>query len=142
MSNADRLMELLAPVFGGLEPLIDGAVIDRLIAVLGPLADDDFVCAMVAFDVAREFRGLEGVKTAWSDWLEAYSELVFRIEEVREVGENVLMIVTQVGVTRHDAVEVSQPSAAVWMFRGERLRRVEFHLDRRAAERSAQSAHE
>jgi hypothetical protein len=40
-------------------------------------------------------------------------------------------------VTRHDAVEIEQPSAAVWKFRGDELYRVEFHLDRRAAERSA-----
>jgi ketosteroid isomerase-like protein len=142
MSNSERLIEVMVPALGGLEPRIDAAAVDRMAAAIESIATDDFTCGMVAFDVTQEFTGTEGVKAAWRDWLEAYSELRFRIGEFREVGENVLMLVDQVGITRHDAVEVEQPSAAVWMFRDGRLRRVEFHLDRSAAERAAQSGQE
>jgi len=142
MSNSERLMEVMAPAMGGLEPRMDKAVVDRMADAIGSIATDDFTCGMVAFDVTQEFTGSEGVKAAWGDWLEPYAELHFRIREFREIGENVLMLVDQVGTTRHGGVEVEQPSAAVWMFRGERLRRVEFHLDRRAAERAAQSGQE
>ena len=137
MSNAQRLMEAVVPAMGGLEPRVDEATIDRLATAIESIATDDFTCGMIAMDVAQEFEGPEGVRAAWKDWLEAYSQLSFRIHEFREVGRNVLMIVDQVGTTRHGGVEVEQPSAAVWMFRDGRLRRVEFHLDQRAAERSA-----
>jgi ketosteroid isomerase-like protein len=142
MANSEQLMEVMAPAMGGLEPLIDEATIDRMVKAMGPIATDDFTCGMIAMDVAQEFEGPEGLRGAWSDWLEAYTELHFRIHEVRDIGENVLMVVDQVGITRHGGVEVAQPSAAVWKFRDTRLYRVEFHLDRRAAERSAQSVQE
>jgi ketosteroid isomerase-like protein len=142
VSNGDRLYELLAPVFGSLEPVIDEETIDAMVAALEPIATDDFVCAMVAFDVEQEFQSTDGIRAAWMDWLEAYTELRFGIEGFQDHGDNVLMNVTQTGITRHGGVEVEQPSAAVWKFRGELLRRLEFHLDRRAAERSAQSTQE
>ena len=142
MSNSERLIGALAPAMGGLEPRVDEATIDRLAGAIASIATDDFTCGMIAFDVKQEFEGPEGVKAAWNDWLEAYTRLDFRIHEFRDVGENVLMLVDQVGITRHGGVEVEQPSAAVWMFRGERLHRVEFHLDPRSAERIAQSGQE
>jgi ketosteroid isomerase-like protein len=142
MSNSERLIEAMAPALGGLEPRIDEEAIGRMADGIESIATDDFTCGMVAFDVTQEFTGAQGVKAAWGDWLEPYSELRFHIQEIREIGENVLMVVDQVGITRHDGVEVEQPSAAVWKFRDGLLHRVEFHLDRRAAERSAQSGQE
>jgi ketosteroid isomerase-like protein len=119
------------------EPVIDEGALDRLVSAVGHLASEDFTCGMIAMDVAQEFEGPEGVKAAWSDWIEAYSELRFRVGEITDVGENVLMLADQIALTRHGGVEVEQPSAAVWMFRDGRLFRVEFHLDRRRAERVA-----
>jgi hypothetical protein len=142
MSNLERLVEAIGPAFESMEPTIDEAVVGRLVAAVEPLASDDFTCAMIALNVTQEFEGVEGIGSAWGDWLSVYDQLRFRIESFREVGENVLMEAMQVGVTRHDAVEIEQPSAAVWKFRAGELYRVEFHLDRRAAERSAQSGQE
>ncbi len=137
MSNLERLVEAIGPAFESMEPTIDDAVISRLVAAVEPLASEDFTCAMIALNVTQEFEGIGGIGSAWGDWLSVYDQLRFRIENFHEVGENVLMEAMQVGVTRHDAVEIEQPSAAVWKFRGGELYRVEFHLDRRAAERSA-----
>ena len=98
--NSERLMEALSPVFAGPEAVVDEAVVDRLIAAVALIAHEDFTSSMVAIaDVEREFQGPEGIREAWSDWLEAYSELRFRVEDVEEVGDNVLMHATQIGVT-------------------------------------------
>ena len=137
MSNSERLIEVMAPAMGGLEPRIDEGTIDRLAGAIESIATDDFTCGMMAMEVAQEFEGPDGVRAAWSDWLEAYTQLDFRIHEFRDVGENVLMLVDQVGITRHGGVEVEQASAAVWMFRDERLYRVEFHLDPRGGRAAA-----
>ena len=65
------------------------------------------------------------------------------IEEVEEIGDNVVTFVNQVGHHPPRRVELEQPSAAVWKFRGGMLVRVEFHLDRdvrsRARPRSSSS---
>jgi ketosteroid isomerase-like protein len=142
MRNSERLIGAIADVFAGPEAVVDEGVVDRLIEAVAPLADPDFTCAMVAFDVEREFAGPEGIRAAWSDWLEAYAELRFRVEGVQDVGDNVVMTATQIGVTRHEAVTIEQPSAAVWKFRDGRIQRVEFHLDREQARRSAQRTQE
>lgn len=138
MGNAERLMGVLAPVFGSLDAVVDDALLDRFAAAIEPIVTDDFVCAMIAFEVAQEFKGAEGARAGLADWTEAYTEFRLRVDDVHEVGDNVLMDATQLGVTRHGGVEVEQPSAAVWKFRGDRLARVEFHLDRAAAKRSAE----
>jgi hypothetical protein len=138
MPNSERVIAAMKPALGGLEPHLDKPALDRMVNAIETLATDDFSCGMIAFDVAQEFQGTEALKDAWTDWLEAYSDLQFRIHEFRDVGDNVLMLVDQVAVTRHGGVEVEQPSAAVWKFTDDgRLWRVEFHLDQRAAERSA-----
>lgn len=143
MSNAERLNGVLAEVFAEPETEVDEALIARMIDRLGPLAADEVTVEMVgAADFAATYEGIGGLREAWGDWLEAFAEVRFRIDEVRDVGANVLTEATQIGVTRHDGVEIEQPSAAVWKFRAGELYRVEFHLDRRAAERSAQSTQE
>jgi hypothetical protein len=48
-----------------------------------------------------------------------------------------VILVNQVAITRHDRVEISQPSAMVLEFAGEQVSRLEFHLDRNAALRAA-----
>ncbi len=142
MSNAERLIGVLRQVFVEAETEVDEALIARWVDQLGPLCAEDLTIAMVGnVDVTQSYEGIGGLHQAWDDWLGAFDQVRFRIDDVHESGENVLTIATQIGVTRHD-VEIEQPSAAVWKFRDGRLYRIEFHLDRAAAERSAQSAQE
>ena len=137
MSNAERLMAAIGPVF------VDagGDVDDDLIASVGDalegLLGDELTGEMTAdpsFTV--QFEGPDGLREAWAEWLSAFAQVRIDIEEVQELGENVLTLVNQVGTTRH-GVEVSQPSAAVWKFRDGRLVRIEFHLHRERALASA-----
>jgi len=48
----------------------------------------------------------------------------------------VALFVNQIAVTKHGSVEISQPSAMLWLFRDELVARLEFHLDREAALRA------
>ena len=68
MSNAERLLTALAPVFSGTEATVDEGVLDRLVAAVSSLADDEVTIAMVASaDVEREFRGPPGLREAWKE---------------------------------------------------------------------------
>jgi ketosteroid isomerase-like protein len=138
VSNAERLIEVLEPIFPEEEIEVDGALIEGLVAGAGDLAADDLVVVMNGgggFEAT--FEGLDGLVEAWGDWLATFSRVRFEIEDVQEIGQNVLTLVRQMGVTRHGEVEISQPSAAVWKFRDGRLVRIEFHLDRELALKSA-----
>jgi ketosteroid isomerase-like protein len=138
VSNADRILEALAPVFSLDEVEVDAALIERLVSALGEVAADDVVCLMSGSESFQAtFEGLEGVREAWTDWLEVFATVRIELEEVEVVGENVVTLARQTGITRHSQVEVVQPSAAVWKFRDGLIARIEFHLDRAEALASA-----
>jgi ketosteroid isomerase-like protein len=138
MSNADRLLAGLAPIFGEAEREVDEALIDDLIAAIARVAAPRVTGSMTADDsFSTDFEDIDGLRDVWADWLGAFASIRIGIEEVQEIGDNVLTLVVQTGTTRH-GVEVAQPSAAVWKFRDGLLTRVEFHLDREKALASAE----
>jgi ketosteroid isomerase-like protein len=142
MSNAERLIGALAAVFGESEAEVDEALIERMIAALEPVTSDDVTVLMTgsddSFETTRE--GLDGLRAGWADWLDTFGQIRFEIEAVEQIGDNVLTFGRQIGTTRTGAVEIEQPSAAVWKFRDDLIYRVEFHLDREKAEHSARES--
>ena len=135
-SNADRLMEALAPVFGAGEIEFDDRMLDEMIELLRPLEGPELTGTLRAQSGELSFDGVDGLKAAWLDWMGVFTSVRLEPERFAAVGDNVLMLVTQTGTTRH-GVEVVQPSAAVWKYRDGLIVRVEFHLDRDEAEASA-----
>lgn len=142
MSNAERLMEVLASAFPEGEADVDVAVIERMIAALEPVVSADFAVLMTgsddSFETTRE--GLGGLRDGWADWLDTFGRVRFEIEDIEPIGANVLTLGRQIGTTRTGGVEIEQPSAAVWKFRDNLIYRVEFHLDRDKAYASAREA--
>jgi ketosteroid isomerase-like protein len=107
---------------------------------LSVAATPDFTCVMVPLPPTPEveYPGVEGVSRAWSDWGEAFETLRAELEEVREAERHIVILVTQIAVTRHGGVEIRQPSAMVFAFDDAgRVTRAEFHLDQDAALRAA-----
>lgn len=141
MSNSERLSEVLAEVFGAEGEIdVDDALIDRMLIALRPLTAPDLTGMMTGQGAAdRRLDGVEGLRTAWADWLDSFACVRLEFEGMEQVGENVVVLARQIGTTRH-GVEIEQPSAAVWKFRDGMLTRVEFHLDRAAALESARAA--
>jgi ketosteroid isomerase-like protein len=140
MTNAERLMAALAPIFGSGELAVDDALIERIGDSLDEISGDEISGAMTAdSSFSTEFHGREGLQATWADWLETFSRVTLEMESVEEIGDSVITFVNQVGTTRH-GVDVEQPSAAVWKFRDGKLARVEFHLDRDMARKSATDA--
>jgi hypothetical protein len=141
MTNAERLMAALAPIFGEGELDVDDSLIDRIGDSLDEISDPEKITGAMTADSSftTEFQGREGLQATWADWLETFSRVRLELEEIEEVGDNVITFVNQTGTTRH-GVDIEQPSAAVWKFRGKTLVRVEFHLDRDRARASATDA--
>jgi ketosteroid isomerase-like protein len=137
MSNAERLMAALAPIFGEGELKVDNALIRRIGDSLDEIRVEEISGMMMGdSSFTTEFEGREGLEATWSDWLETFTRVTLEMEAVEEIGDNVLTLVNQVGTTRH-GVDMKQPSAAVWKFRDGLLTRVEFFLDRDRARESA-----
>src|SRR5690349_3146535 len=124
MSNAERLIAALMPIFGKGELDVDEALLERIGDALDSISIDEITGSMTGDSTfTTEFRGQEGLMSAWADWLETFTRMTLEMNEIEEVGDNVLTLVTQVGTTRH-GVDVEQPSAAVWKFRDGKIVRV------------------
>ena len=110
-----------------------------LTAYVAEHATPDFVCVLVPMPPtpAITYPGVDGVARAFGDWGETFSSLRAVLERVVESEAHMVLLVEQIGVTRHGDVEVSQPSAIVWEFRDGGVARAEFHLDRAEALRVA-----
>jgi ketosteroid isomerase-like protein len=106
---------------------------------LAEAAEPDFECMMVSPDPTfrQTARGVEGFRQLWSDWLGAFESFRIDIEETIDAGERVLALARLSGRTRTGGVEMEQPAAAVFTCRNGKIMRMEFHLDRDLAHKSA-----
>ena len=110
-------------------------VVPALDAYLRVFARSDFVCAMVPVPPGpvAEYAGVDGLARAWRDWGETFESVRADAEEIKEGEDAVALFVDQIAVTKHGGVEMTKPSAMLWLFEDGLVRRLEFHLDRDAA---------
>jgi ketosteroid isomerase-like protein len=113
-------------------------------AALREVAHPDVECVMVGPDPAfsSEARGIEGFVERWTDWLSPFERWRIELEDVVESEDRIVTLIRQFGTPTGSTAEVENAGAAVWFIRDERLARVEFHLDRELAMRSAGLAEE
>jgi hypothetical protein len=111
---------------------------DAFVEAIAPHATEDFTTTMSGGALTDVHRGLEGLRKGWRDFTHAFDEIEIFPEELREgpTGDAVVEFVRLVGKPRGVAGDIDEDAAAVWLLRGERIRGVEFHLDRAAALRA------
>jgi ketosteroid isomerase-like protein len=111
----------------------------QLVEVLRAFATPDFECRMCPRPPtpALVYPGVDGVVAAWNDYGGAFERVGAKLTGIVESDTHGVLMVDQTGTTRHGGVEISQPSAMVFEFEGDGLRRVEFHLDQAEALRVA-----
>lgn len=135
----DDLVERLLPALpvGDVRAALDDD--RRRLAGLAEVAVDDFETAMIAADgaIQIEARGIDGYLEIWRDWAEPFEAYRVEIEEVRELPDGLLVLIRQWTVPKGTTAEIEGAGAGVLRFAGEQLTRIEFHLDRATAMRSA-----
>jgi ketosteroid isomerase-like protein len=102
---------------------------------LGALADDAQIVfvGMEPGLVDGTYTGPAGLVEGWRDWLAPWSRFEAMIEELIDIGNEVVTLVRLRGATKHEGVEIEQPAAAVWTIDDGKVVRIAFHLDRRSA---------
>ena len=108
----------------------------------------DFYDADIEWDVSRVgdtmlelagvYHGHEGVRTYWRQWLSAWSDLEFEIQDVLDAGdEGVLLVRNQRQWGRHSGIVTEfPPFAQVFTFRDGRIVRMRAYPDQRLALRA------
>jgi hypothetical protein len=110
-----------------LEPIRRIAAPDLEVVMIGP-----------GGSFTQSFNGVDGVRDAWSDWLEPFASYTVEPEELREATpDRFVFLGRQIAVPKGGGTAIESSAAAVFFFRGELLSRIEFHLDRAAAMRAA-----
>jgi ketosteroid isomerase-like protein len=103
-------------------------------SALAPLIAPDFEA--VAIDALRgetTYRGIDGLRELWQDWLSPWEAYRTEIEETRDLGDRVLLLVRDFGRRTGSTQEVALNAAAVWTVREGKIVRAEFHTDRTTA---------
>jgi hypothetical protein len=79
------------------------------------------------------FYGIDGLATAWRDWLEPWESYEIRAEEFLDAGDRIVAFVQVRGRTYRDGVTVEHAPAAVWTLLDGKVSAIEFYLDRTEA---------
>jgi ketosteroid isomerase-like protein len=82
------------------------------------------------------YRGLEGVRTVWRDWLAPWATYRTIIEDLIDAGDRVVVFVRDYGRREPGAHEVEMIAAAVWTVRERKIARTDFYTSRAEALRA------
>jgi ketosteroid isomerase-like protein len=92
----------------------------------------DFECVFVREDVGRaEYFGLDGLRTAFLDWLEPWESYRAGVEDVIDAGDGRVVVLTRDRARPKGAsAEVDFLGAPVWTVRNGKVARIEFYFNR------------
>ena len=79
------------------------------------------------------FRGLEGFRDGWTDWLSPFASYLLDVQEVVDAGDEILVLSHVRARTHRDGVLVEHDPAAALTVRDGRVVRVRFFLERAEA---------
>jgi hypothetical protein len=78
----------------------------------------------------RCYRGLDGFRRLWLDWLEPWATYHVHVEGIIEDGDRVVVLIRDRGRPHDSVAEVELLAGSVWTVRGGRIVRVEFYANR------------
>ncbi len=106
-----------------------------LAAALAAGIAPDFKCVAYGYlDVDGEaFDGLAGLRYLWREWLTPWESYRTEVEEITDLGDEVLVLVRDFGRRAVNAPEVAVSSAAIWTVRDLKVIQITFYADRAKA---------
>ena len=116
--------------------LADEPALDAVRTRIRERVGDEFEVTMIG-GVNLEGRGFDALIDAFRDWLAPYLSYSVEWEGVVDGGDRVVALVRQVGVIATTGAPINARSGVVFAFDRGRLARMEFHIDRDEALRSA-----
>jgi ketosteroid isomerase-like protein len=136
MSQAD--VELVRRLLGPFEqgdiiPLFrDEAIVAAMVEATAGLLAPDFECVFVRDDVGRTvYRGVEGLRAGFLDWLEPWVRYDAGIEDLIDAGGGRVVVLTRDRARpKGSEAEVSFVGAPVWTVRDGQVALIEFYWNR------------
>jgi|ERR1039458_4185744 ketosteroid isomerase-like protein len=105
----------------------DDAIVKVVATTLAPMLHSDFEAVVVdALRGEMTYRGFDGLRELWLDWLSPWVAYRTELEEARDLGDRVLLLVHDFGRREESTREVVLNSATVWTLRDGKIARAEF----------------
>ena len=104
---------------------------------LSSFLTDDFQSAAIFLGQTRTYAGLEGLRQNWLDWLEPWATYRTTIEELKDVGDRVVLLLRDHGRYEGMDAEVEIIAASICTVREGKLARWEDYADRAEALKAA-----
>lgn len=100
-------------------------------ALAGPLTTD-FACDLVRDDLGRAtYSGIDGLRTAWLDWLAPWESYHAVIEDVIDANEGRVLVLTRDRACPRGAqADIDFAGAPLWTVRDGKVARIEFYWNR------------
>jgi ketosteroid isomerase-like protein len=92
---------------------------------VAPFFDPEFEA--ISFYTPKRYRGPDGLRDFWLDWLEPWDSYYIGIERIVDDGDRVLVMAHDRGRRRDIDGEVEVHGGSVWTFREGRILRAEFY---------------
>jgi SnoaL-like domain len=118
----------------------DEAFRARIAEALDPNAEVRFITpdAGGMGSLAGPFRGPEGFRAGWREWLQPYDRFRIDTERIETTPDDrVVILVKTFGILQGSAIEVEQPSAVVYTVRGGQITGADHYLEHEQALRDA-----
>ena len=103
--------------------------------ILAPHLAQDFKCVAHGYLEAdgEDFAGLAGLRYLWLEWLTPWQSYRAEVEDVIDLGDDVLVLVRDFGRRSEETGEIPVASAAVWTLRDGKVVQITFYADRSRA---------
>jgi ketosteroid isomerase-like protein len=107
----------------------------RASSLLAPHLARDFKCIAYGYPgfEGESFAGLDGLRSVWLEWLTPWKSYRAQIEEMIDLGDDVLVLVRDFGRRSAEIGEIAVASAAVWTVRDRKVVQIAFYADRSTA---------
>src|SRR5271157_1854223 len=102
-------------------------------AALAPAFAPDFESANALLGIEKTYTGMAGLRSLWLDWLAPWATHRVEIEEVIDLGDQVLVLAEALATIEGSTAQVKLTTAALWTVRYGKVTRVEFYPDREEA---------
>jgi SnoaL-like protein len=127
----DLIRALLPPPEIDLAHLVrDDEAFAATVAAAGEILDPELESAAVWLEGGGSYRGLEGFRRMWLDWLEPWATYHVQVEAILEEDDRVAVLIRDRARLPGSDAEVELLAGSVWTVRAGKIARVELYANR------------
>jgi hypothetical protein len=129
--TGDLIRALLPPPEVDLAHVVrDDEAFAATVSAAGDILDPGLESAAFWLGGGRSYRGLEGFRRMWLDWLEPWATYHARVEAIFEDDDRVVVLICDRGRHPGSDAEVVLRAGSVWTVRAGKVTRVELYANR------------